>query len=1056
MLKLYVYLSVLGVAGNLVAGTIGVTGATPSSVPAGVATQVTFTAIITDTSLIAGSVNLLSVDSQGRSTVIGTMTDDGLNGDAIANDKQFSYRFSIFQQNAGTLTYRVSAGFRGSLTRTLSANISVNATGTGGGITISTPTVGGYLNISPTLVRGTVSDPNAAVVINGISAQVANGQFSASVPLLEGTNTLTAVAYNTNGSTGTGSRIITLDTTPPRVTIDTPGNATTTTAASVNVTGIVNDLVVGTVNPLQATVTVNGIAATVTNRTYLAQSVALAMGANTLTARARDRAGNFATTSVTITRVAVTQPSLQIVSGNNLSGSIRSLLAAPLVVQAVDGSGHPITNRPVVFRVINGDGTLTPVGAPGIPSIAVNTNSQGQAQVRCILGSRAGAGNNQIEASASGVVNTVVFTESATTTAAAKILIDSGNNQNGVVGQALPLPFIAIVTDAGNNRLADVPVVFTVKNGGGTINGLGSLSTTSDSDGRVQAILTTGPFEGVNNNVVEANFAGNTGQPATFASTGQIPGPAAQTQITGVVLDNSNLPIPGVSMRVFQVNNGTTGNIPQQVVATVRTDAHGYFNIQPAPVGVFKLMADGSTASRPGPFPTLEYDIVTVSGRNNNVGLPIFLPQLSAASQLCVSPTTGGTLTIPQAPGFALTIAPGSATFPGGSRTGCVSVTPVNMDKVPMVPGFGQQPRFIVTIQPVGTTFNPPAAITIPNVDGLAPRAVTELYSYDHDLASFVAIGTGRVSADGSVIASDPGVGVIKAGWHCGGDPNQSGTAGTCPICQTCQGNDCVVDDSQHPPGNCKVCKNGAVAEVDLGSWTDDLTVGASASLPEPLKNALQNGINSIPGVNITVSEVKLGVQGKAKDCCDPASGNPVRLGKKEGSANIQAKIPAINVQIFPLPPTMIDRRWSVTVFGEIVEVRILFLAGVFIRSELAFGAEGGVRIDACGDENCIFGGLTADLSVGLVVEASAQGCFDSTLTQQYCSPTIDVSFAPITLTFQGRAGYNQAKCGTGISGFVKLANIKLSLEFKLPLLPTLSAEYEIYGGRCLIGNCGT
>ncbi len=59
-------------------------------------------------------------------------------------------------------------------------------------------------------------------------------------------------------------------------------------------------------------------------------------------------------------------------------------------------------------------------------------------------------------------------------------------------------------------------------------------------------------------------------------------------------------------------------------------------------------------------------------------------------------------------------------------------------------PGFGQQPRFIVTIQPSGAVFNPPAAITLPNVDGLGPREVTEMYSFDHDIGSFVAIGTRR------------------------------------------------------------------------------------------------------------------------------------------------------------------------------------------------------------------------------------------------------------------------------------------------------------------------
>jgi hypothetical protein len=71
------------------------------------------------------------------------------------------------------------------------------------------------------------------------------------------------------------------------------------------------------------------------------------------------------------------------------------------------------------------------------------------------------------------------------------------------------------------------------------------------------------------------------------------------------------------------------------------------------------------------------------------------------------------------------------------------------------------------------------------------------MYSFDHDIGSFVAIGTGVVSDDGQLIASSRGVGVLKAGWHCGGNPNTSGTAGTCPQCQSCQGSGCQPDDSQ-------------------------------------------------------------------------------------------------------------------------------------------------------------------------------------------------------------------------------------------------------------------
>jgi hypothetical protein len=149
-------------------------------------------------------------------------------------------------------------------------------------------------------------------------------------------------------------------------------------------------------------------------------------------------------------------------------------------------------------------------------------------------------------------------------------------------------------------------------------------------------------------------------------------------------------------------------------------------------------------------------------------------------------------LTLPELPGFSLTVKAGSATFPGGSRTGIVSITLVHADKVPMAPGFGQQPRFIVTIQPPGVHFDPPAPMTFPNVDGLAPGAVTEMYSFDHDLGQFVSIGTATVSDNGAMLSSDPGVGIIKGGWHCGGDPKASGDVADCPNCQICEQLHCL------------------------------------------------------------------------------------------------------------------------------------------------------------------------------------------------------------------------------------------------------------------------
>lgn len=807
----------------LAAGTIGTTSVSPNATPAGVPLVVTITSSITDPSLIPESVNLQKLDASGRViAVIGTLHDDGLNGDATAGDKIFSITTTVLENATGTVKYRVSAGFLGSLLRVNSAAVTVTITGTATGISIQSPANAAYINTPVITISGTVGDPAAQVNVNGIAAPVSNKVFVTTVPLNEGPNTLTAVAANSNGTTSTASILVTLDTTPPHLNIYTPTNNGVTTDASVTVTGLVNDIVVGTVNPTQATVTVNGVAAQVVNRSFLANNVPLAMGSNTIRAVTADRAGNSATATVIVTRQAQAQATLKLQSGNTQAGTIKTDLPSPLVAKLTNAGGAPIANTPVVFRVTNQDGTVSTTGTAGsgLSSVAVNTDVQGLASVFFTLGSRAGVGNNVVEASTLGVPTTATFVASANAATAGLIVVDSGNNQNGVIGQVLPLPFIAIVTDSGNNRLPGVKVTFSVKNGSGNIAGKSTFVATTDSDGRAMANLTLGPNPGVNNNLVEVGFTGNLGYPAAFTATAMIPGPADQTRISGVVLDNSNNPIPGITMRLYQINQGTRSNLPTEVAQSVQTNAQGQFLMQPVPVGVFKLMADGTTAQRSGYWPTLEYDMITVPGQDNTVGMPIYLPELLTQNRLCVNESTGGTLTIPQAPGFALTIAPGSATFPGGSRSGCVSVTPVNMDKVPMAPGFGQQPRFIVTIQPVGTIFNPPAALTIPNVDGLAPRAVTEMYSFDHDLASFVAIGSGTVSEDGSVISSDPGVGVLKAGWHCGGNPNTSGSAGTCATCQKCQGSQCVADNSgtpaQNSPTDCKkeVCQGGAVSSI--------------------------------------------------------------------------------------------------------------------------------------------------------------------------------------------------------------------------------------------------
>ncbi len=182
--------------------------------------------------------------------------------------------------------------------------------------------------------------------------------------------------------------------------------------------------------------------------------------------------------------------------------------------------------------------------------------------------------------------------------------------------------------------------------------------------------------------------------------------------------------------------------------------------------------------------------------------------------------------TVPELPGFKLSVKAGSVTFPDGSKSGQLSVTAVNANKVPMPPPNGMQPQFIVTIQPAGAMFDPPAPLSIPNTDGKAPGAQVEMYSYDHDLEEFVTIGLGTVSKDGSVINSNTGVGVIKAGWHCGSQPNETGCGGACgELCTS--GCECEFDPAKPLPGDMQTdgdCQNILCGgpEEDTGDAPED------------------------------------------------------------------------------------------------------------------------------------------------------------------------------------------------------------------------------------------
>lgn len=104
---------------------IGTPVATPAIIGVNAPTTVTVTSLITDSSVIPGSVALQRLDASS-SNALGYLHDDGQNGDAVAGDKIFTIQQSFNEVETGQIQLQVSAAFRGVLARMYSAILVVD------------------------------------------------------------------------------------------------------------------------------------------------------------------------------------------------------------------------------------------------------------------------------------------------------------------------------------------------------------------------------------------------------------------------------------------------------------------------------------------------------------------------------------------------------------------------------------------------------------------------------------------------------------------------------------------------------------------------------------------------------------------------------------------------------------------------------------------------------------------------------------------------------------------------------------------------------------------
>ena len=162
------------------------------------------------------------------------------------------------------------------------------------------------------IISGNYQGPmGTTVTLNGIAATLDGANFSAQVPLKYGPNAIQIVATTPAG--GTATHILTLTSTVPTVSISSPAAGATITNDRVTVTGTVD-------GPDGTTVSVNGVAASVSGNGFTTTNVPVGYGKVTLTATTTAPDGSSATSAVNVTGTATVLEITEPPDGSSING----------------------------------------------------------------------------------------------------------------------------------------------------------------------------------------------------------------------------------------------------------------------------------------------------------------------------------------------------------------------------------------------------------------------------------------------------------------------------------------------------------------------------------------------------------------------------------------------------------------------------------------------------------------------------------------------------------------------------------------------------------------
>src|SRR5262249_10538494 len=172
------------------------------------------------------------------------------------------------------------------------------------------------------------------------------------------------------------------------------------------------------------------------------------------------------------------------------------------------------------------------------------------------------------------------------------------------------------------------------------------------------------------------------------------------------------------------------------------------------------------------------------------------------------------------------------------------------------------------------------------------------------------------------------------------------------------------------------------------------------------------------PGLDAShLDEVKAGVEGKVKDCCEKGKGViPSGIKEVAGTFELKAKVKGLTLYG---PPT-ISKEFDVG-FG-IIDLDLEL--GAKVDADFSFSAKGGPRQDLCKEKDCFFGEVKAGTNVTAKITAKAIVCVETFWSSRSCGSieVTPVSFsAPISLSVTK----NIPECDSGTKGHFSFGKLK-------------------------------